>query len=197
MRIEEANKKLEYTVLSYCNKFSIFRYAMKHFNELREEEHQISILWCEADGSQKEIEEVTFEECGFSRYATPDQAKDATITIYSEKELAENKERYGIYFYLPRINNTAYFLNVMPGDNATLNQFFEEGKMFIIPAEPFAYFGGGATVEDFLEAFKGEPEEEDAKNAIINGNVFWWQEWEKAIYLIANGEGREWCIAEE
>ena len=196
MNIQEFNKTHEYPVLGYGNtNHSLFRYAMKNFEALRKEWHEISILWCEADGSNIEPKELKFDDDGgdSSRYSTPDDCKDARITICTEKEVLEDTERYGIYFYLPAINNVPYYLNLRPGDNATLCQYFEEGQTpnFIVPAEPFAYLGGGWTSEEFLEEFEGQPDYEEAKNAIINGYPFWYIEAEKCIFLIADGTGRE------
>ena len=192
MTIEQANRILLFPILGYGNtEHNVFRYAMQHFTELREEWHEISILWCAEDGTPETPDEVTFDY--FSKRATPEEAKDARISIFTEKEVLEDTERYGIYFYLPAINNVPYYLNLRPGDNATLCQYFEEGQTpnFIVPAEPFAYLGGGWTSEEFLEEFEGQPDYEEAKNAIINGYPFWYIEAEKCIFLIADGTGRE------
>ena len=165
MTIEQANRILLFPILGYGNtEHNVFRYAMQHFTELREEWHEISILWCAEDGTPETPDEVTFDY--FSKRATPEEAKDARISIFTEKEVLADIDRYGLYFYLPERNNIPYYLNIRPGDNATITQFFDEGchPNFIVPAEPWVYVRGGYTAE------------------------------KKAIFLIADGEGREWTI---
>jgi hypothetical protein len=86
MTIEQANRSLLFPVLGYGDtEHNVFRYAMQHFAELREEWHEISILWCDEDGSTIEPETVTFDY--FNKRATPEEAKDARISIFTEKEV--------------------------------------------------------------------------------------------------------------
>lgn len=158
--IEKINEYLIFKVLGYTkHSYNVFTFVAENFEKivLRREEVEASVLWCSKYGTPEIPDELNFDGDEVSKYATPEEAKDCIIRYFSFEEFEQKEKKSGLFF-----KYAAGLLNILPGDNGTTSQFFDEGchPNFIVPEYVYNEYGTK-------------------------------QDWTEVIYCIADGEGRE------